>query len=221
MVLIQDKKMNIKSEMADTNANFNLTAFIDMAGKYPAVKADLNLKQVDLQKLNFSATELRMAGLVKADIKTADPNYLNGDVSIRGMQLVKDGQRFNVDTIDVHAEATAKHTLLTLKSELLSARVDGQYQLTNLAPAIINQINKYYAFGEVTKIPDQRFRFNMNIYNPKFIKKLYPCTNHLLSFQNQWFTGYEKRQFSHECLGPTSSLWRLPGGQYTSYGRQF
>lgn len=168
------QKMNIKSEMADTNANFNLTAFINMAGKYPAFKADLNLKQVDLQKLNFSATELRMAGLVKADIKTADPNYLNGDLSIRGMQLVKDGQRFNVDTIDLHAEATAKHTLLTLKSELLSARVDGQYQLTNLAPAMINQINKYYAFGEVTKIPDQRFRFNMNIYNPKFIKNFIP-----------------------------------------------
>ncbi|MGY0038362.1 hypothetical protein [Pedobacter sp. NJ-S-72] len=115
------QKMNIKSEMADTNANFNLTAFVDMAGKYPAVKADLNLKQVDLQKLNFSATELRMAGLVKADIKTADPNYLNGDVSIRGLQLVKEGQRFNVDTVNVHAEASATHTLLTLKSELLSA----------------------------------------------------------------------------------------------------
>jgi hypothetical protein len=168
------QKMNIKSEMADTNANFNLTAFVNMAGKYPAVKADLNLKQVDLQKLNFSATELRMAGIVKADIKTADPNYLNGDVSIRGLQLVKDGQRFNVDTIDAHAEATANHTLLTLKSELLSARVDGQYQLTNLAAAMINQINKYYAFGEVTKIPDQRFRFNMNIYNPKFIKNFVP-----------------------------------------------
>ena len=168
------QKMNIKSEMADTNANFNLTAFVDMAGKYPAVKADLNLKQVDLQKLNFSATELRMAGLLKADIKTADPDYLNGDVSIRGLQLVKEGQRFNVDTVNVHAEASATHTLLTLKSELLSARVDGQYQLTNLAPAMINQINKYYAFGQVTQIPDQRFRFSMNIYNPKFIKNFIP-----------------------------------------------
>jgi len=168
------QKMNIKSEMADSNANFNLTAFVNMAGKYPAVKADLNLKQVDLQKLNFSPTELRMAGVVKADIQTADPDYLNGDVSIRGLQLVKEGQRFNVDTVNVHAEASATHTLLTLKSELLSARVDGQYQLTNLAPAVINQINKYYAFGEVTKIPDQRFRFSMNIYNPKFIKNFVP-----------------------------------------------
>lgn len=168
------QKLTLKSSMADSNANFNLTAFVNMAGKYPAVKANLNLKQVDLQKLNFSATELRMAGVVKADIKTADADYLNGDVSIRGLQLVKEGQKINVDTIDLHAEATADKNLLTLKSEILSARVDGKYELTNLAAAMINQINKYYAFGEVTKIPDQRFRFSVNIYNSKLLKQFVP-----------------------------------------------
>ncbi len=168
------KKLNIKSEMVDSNLNFSLTAFVNMAGKYPAVKADLNLKQVDLQKLNFSTTGFKVAGLVKADIKTADPNYLNGDVSIRSLQVVKEGQKFNLDTIDVHSEATADHNLLTLKSELMSARIDGKYQLTNISGAIINQINKYYAFGQVTTVPDQRFRFSLNIYNPKFIQNIVP-----------------------------------------------
>ncbi|MHA4896793.1 translocation/assembly module TamB domain-containing protein [Pedobacter sp. PWIIR3] len=169
-----NEKLNLKSSMADTNANFNLTAAVNMAGKYPAVKADLNLKQVDLQKLNFSTTEFKLAGLVTADIRTADPDYLNGDVSVRSLQLVKEGQKFNMDTIDVHSEASADHNLLTLKSEVLSARVDGKYQLTKLGSAVINQINKYYQFGEVTKIPDQRFRFSMNFYNPKFLKNLIP-----------------------------------------------
>lgn len=168
------KKLNLKSSMADSNANFSLTAFVNMAGKYPAVKADMNLKQVDLQKLNFSTTPFQLAGLVKADIKTADPDYLNGDLSIRSLQVVKDGQKFNMDTIDVHAEATATSNLLTLHSEILSAKVDGKYQLTHLASAFINQINKYYAFGEVTKIPDQRFRFEVKFYNPKFLKNFVP-----------------------------------------------
>jgi len=180
------QKLNIKSSMADSNANFSLTAFVNMAGKYPAVKADLNLKQVDLQKLNFSATEFRMAGLVKADIKTADADYLNGDVSIRGLQLVKEGQKINVDTIDIHSEATATNNLLTLKSELLSARVDGKYQLTNLAAAMTNQINKYYKFGVVTRVPDQRFRFSVKIYNPKFIKDFVPA---LTTFSPSYMNG--------------------------------
>jgi len=168
------EKLNLKSSMADTNANFSLIAAVNMAGKYPAVKADLNLKQVDLQQLNFSPTEFRIAGLVNADIKTADPDYLNGDVSIRGLQLVKEGQKFNLDTVDIHSEATAEQNLLTLKSEVLSAKIDGKYQLTNLGSAVINQINKYYQFGVVTKIPDQRVRFSMNFYNPKFLSNFVP-----------------------------------------------
>nr|WP_121271067.1 translocation/assembly module TamB [Pedobacter schmidteae] len=168
------QKLDLKSNMADTNANFGLTAHIDISGKYPSVKANANLKQIDLQKLNFSPTEFKLAGLIKADIQTADPDFLNGDITINGMQLVKEGQHFNVDTILVHAEATDNHNLLTLRSEFLRAKIDGKYQLTNLGAAVINQINKYYQFGTVTKIPDQRFRFYVNFYNPKILKNLIP-----------------------------------------------
>lgn len=169
-----NQKLNLKSNMADTNVNFAITAHVDISGKYPAVKANADLKQIDLQKLNFSTTEFKLAGLIKADIKTADPDYLNGDITINSMQVVKEGQRFNVDTIIVHSEATEDHNMLTVKSEFLRAKIDGKYQLTNLGSAVINQINKYYQFGTVTKIPDQRFRFYVNFYNPKILNNFVP-----------------------------------------------
>jgi hypothetical protein len=40
--------------------------------------------------------------------------------------------------------------------------------------AIINEINKYYAFGEVTKIPDQRMRFFVKVYDSKLLKQFVP-----------------------------------------------
>ncbi|MEJ2881339.1 translocation/assembly module TamB domain-containing protein [Pedobacter sp. GR22-6] len=168
------QKLNLKSSMADTNANFALDAAVNIAGKYPSVNANLDLKQVDLQKLNFSPTEFKLAGMVKAEIATADPDYLNGDISVLGLQVVKTGERFNVDTIMVHSEADENHNLLTLKSEFLRAKIDGKYQLTNIGAAVINQINKYYQFGEVSKIPDQRFRFYVNFYNPKILQNFVP-----------------------------------------------
>ncbi|ACU05664.1 translocation/assembly module TamB domain-containing protein [Pedobacter heparinus] len=170
----KQQQLDLKSSMADTNANFALTAHVDISGKYPYIKANANLKQVDLQKLNFSPTEFKLAGTIKADVKTADPDYLNGDIIVNGLQVVKEGQRFNVDTIIVHSEASADHNLLTLKSEFLRAKIDGKYQLSNLAAAMINQINKYYQFGTVTKIPEQRFRFYVNFYNPKILKNFVP-----------------------------------------------
>ena len=169
-----NQNINIKSNMPDSNANFNLDAKVNMAGKYPAVKANLNLKQVNLQALNFSPTVLSAAGIVKVDLQTADADYLNGTVDITSLQVVKDAQRIAVDTIALTAKSTATENELTLKSEILSAKIDGKYQLTKVSNAIINEINKYYAFGEVTQIPDQRMRFFIQVYDSKLLKQFVP-----------------------------------------------
>ena len=174
-VTYANQRVNIRSNMPDSNANFALTANVNLAGKYPAIKADLDLKRVDLQALNFSSTVLRAAGKVKVDLATANPDYLNGSIDITGMQVVKDQQKINLDTISVRAKATETASELTLKSEILSAKIDGKYQLTKVGSAIINQINKYYTFGTVTKIPAQRFRFAVQVYDSKTLKTFVPA----------------------------------------------
>ncbi|TCD10273.1 translocation/assembly module TamB [Pedobacter frigidisoli] len=181
-----NQNVAIKSSMPDSNANFALDAKVNLAGKYPAIKADLNLKQVNLQALNFSPTVLSAAGVVKVDLATADADYLNGTVDITGLQVVKDAQRINVDTISVRAKSTATENELTLKSEILSAKVDGKYQITKIGSAFINEINKYYAFGTVTKIPDQRMRFAVHIYDSKLLKQFVP---ELTVFKQSQFYG--------------------------------
>ena len=181
-----NQHISIKSSMPDSNANFNLDAKVNLAGKYPAVKADLNLKQVNLQALNFSPTVLSAAGIVKVDLATADADYLNGSVDVTGLQLVKDKQRINVDTISIRAKSTATENELTLKSEILSAKIDGKYQLTKVGDAIINEINKYYAFGTVAKVPDQRLRFFVQVYDSKLLKEFVP---ELTVFKQSQFYG--------------------------------
>lgn len=169
-----NERVNIKANMPDSNANFNLNLGVGLAGKYPSVKGDIDLKRVDLQRLNFFPTQLQLAGKIKMDVPTADPDYLNADVFATGLQIVKDGQRFNLDTIQVHSKATAEANELELKSEIAHLKVDGKYQLTKVGNAIINQINKYYKFGTATPVDPQRLRFAVNIYNPKFIKDFVP-----------------------------------------------
>lgn len=180
------QNINIKSSMPDSNANFALDAKVNLAGKYPAIKANLNLKQVNLQALNFSPSVLSATGLVKVDLTTADADYLNGSVDITGLQVVKDAQRINVDTISVRAKSTSTENELTLKSEILSAKIDGKYQLTKIGSAFINEINKYYAFGTVTKIPDQRMRFAVQVYDSKLLKQFVP---ELTVFKQSQFYG--------------------------------
>ena len=181
-----NQKVSIISSMPDSNANFDLNAKVNLAGKYPAIKADLDLKRVDLQALNFSKTVLKAAGKVKVNLATADADYLNGSIDVTGMQVVKDQQKINLDTISVRAKATETTNELTLKSEILSAKIDGKYQLTKVGDAIINQINQYYAFGEVKKIPAQRFRFAVQVYDSKTLKSFVPT---LTVFKTASFNG--------------------------------
>lgn len=173
-----NQRVDVKGSMPDSNLNFNLDAQLNLAGKYPAIKTNVELKQVDLQKLNFMTSELRLMGNIKANLTTADADYLNGDVFATGVQVVKDGERFNVDTIQLHAVSTATENRLTLKSEILSAKVDGKYQLTKVGGAIINQINKYYQFEQVTSVPDQRIRFDVRFYNSKLLQRFVPELTH-------------------------------------------
>ncbi|WP_354355894.1 translocation/assembly module TamB domain-containing protein [Pedobacter sp. UYP30] len=181
-----NQKVNIISSMPDSNANFALNAKVNLAGKYPAINADLDLKRVDLQALNFSKTVLQAAGKVTVDLATADADYLNGSIDVTGMQVVKDQQKINLDTISVRAKATETANELTLKSEILSAKIDGKYQLTKIGDAIINQINQYYKFGEVKKIPAQRFRFALQVYDSKTLKSFVPA---LTVFKSATFNG--------------------------------
>ncbi len=164
----------IKGKMLDSNANFELTANANLAGKYPAVRGDINIKQVDLENLNFSTSEFKFAGKIKADIQTADVDYLNGNIFATNLQLVKDGKKFIMDTVQLNAVSTATENKLTLTSELISAKIDGKYKLSQVRNLVINEINKYYQFGEVTSIPPQRIRFAVNIYNPKYLEDFVP-----------------------------------------------
>jgi len=171
--------LHLNGHMPDSNANFSLTASADLNGKYPAVKGNIQLKRIDLQELHFSETPFVFAGKINADLATADIDYLNGNIFATGLQVVKDGKRFNVDTIRLQAASTATNNTLTLHSELLQARIDGKYQLSQVGQAFINQLNRYYTFGEVKDIPHQRFRFALTLYQPNFLKDLVPQLSQL------------------------------------------
>lgn len=166
--------LNLTSEMLDSNANFNLSAQLNTATKSPSLKANLSLKQIDLQKLNFSTSEFKLAGLIKANFTSMDINQLNGTLNVTKIQMVKNGRRINLDTITLNAVSNATENKITLKSEILTATINGNYQLSKIGNTIINQINKYYQFGETTTISEQRIKFTIQIYNAKVLTDFVP-----------------------------------------------
>ncbi len=185
---IANQRLDVKGSSADENIDFDLIASANLSGQYPQVMADLELTKIDLQSLNFIDSEFKITGNIKADVATADVDYLNGEVFATGIQIAKEGRLINIDTIEVKSVASDNGDSLTLKSEILQATVLGNYQLSKIGQAFTNQINKYYKFGTVVDtIPDQQIRFTVNIYNSKLLKDFVP---ELTTFSSSLITGF-------------------------------
>ena len=173
----QNLAMNINS--LDPNANFSLSTNIGMAGQSPSLRGTMDLKTIDLQKLNFSETEFKLAGVGTFDFSNINPDNLNGTAYFTALQIVKDGQTINLDTVSLAAVSNASGNSLDFVSEAITAHLEGKYQLTQIGQAFINEINKYYEIGTTKRIPEQEIRFNVNILNGRLIQDFVPSLTHI------------------------------------------
>src|SRR5690606_24997930 len=166
--------LQLKAGSLDSNAHFDIVAEASIAGKYPTVKGTIDLKRVDLEKLNFASSELKVAGLAVLDFPTASPDYLSGSAQIASLQVAVNGKLINMDTITLVAEATDSMNRLKFRSDIIDASLDGQYQLTQIGQAFINEIGKYYAFAPEEKTGPQRMQFSIVIHDSKLLKEFVP-----------------------------------------------
>lgn len=169
--------INADARMKDPNINFALNARVNMANKYPAVKATLNLDSINLQRLHFASSELRLHGKIVADIQTADLDYLNGNIRISNLLIVQKAQRIQLDSIGIISTANADSSTLKIKSQILSAKIAGKYKLTEVGTALQETINKYYNTGSAktkVKYSPQNFTFQAVITKTPLLTQFVP-----------------------------------------------
>jgi hypothetical protein len=167
----------ISALMKDPNLDFDLKANGSFAGKYPSVKMKLNLDSANLRKLNFYAGDFRIRGKVDADIATADPDYLNGKISLNNILIAKSGERLLLDSINIISTATSSKNTFDMKSPFMMANLNGKYQLTQLGNALTQTISQYYNLkpNKVKKqLSPQNLIFKLAFYNNPTLLKFVP-----------------------------------------------
>ena len=168
-------EITTNTSIHDPNINFTLDGKINMSGKYPSVYGTINIDSINLQKLNFSKTPLRLHGKVVADLRTADPDYLNGTLVLSNFLIVQGDRRILLDSFAVASTADANGSTLDIKSPFITAHMAGQYKLTQIANAVQATINKYYNLGSAPgNYSPQKFTFNATITKTPFITQFVP-----------------------------------------------
>jgi hypothetical protein len=169
------------ARMVDPNINFSLDAKANMNKKYPSVNATLLVDSIDLQKLGFTKDVMRFHGKIVADVPTADPDYLNANIMATDLLVNNTGQRINLDTVSLISTANADSSSLRLKTPVFYAHMGGRYKLTEVGPAVMDVVNKYYNTNLVSKTPvvktkysPQQFTFDARMVKTPLVEKFAP-----------------------------------------------
>ncbi|MBC7607629.1 MAG: translocation/assembly module TamB domain-containing protein [Burkholderiales bacterium] len=163
--------------MKDPNLTFDLATNGSFKDKYPAVKLKMNVDIADLEKLNLHAGPLKLKGQIDADVPTADPDYLNGNINLHHFRIANAKEEFAVDSIAIVATATPEKNTIAIQSSILDATMNGKYKLTQLVASLTNSISKYYdtyPTSNKIKTEPQQLAFTVNVKNNPVIFQLIP-----------------------------------------------
>ncbi len=174
---IADGDMTASAEMDDPNIDFGLDISGNFQGEYPSLQLEGDLRNIALDSINLYGYPLRLEGKIKADLETADPDHLNGEIFLTEFIAENRGERFPLDSIVIRSTATAEIDSITLSSQFLQAKMKGDYQLTKVGTAISQTIESFYnatPIYDTTSIEPQQFTFEVNLRDDPVLTHLMP-----------------------------------------------
>jgi len=209
---IEDGLFSAEALMDDKNLDFDLVANGSFKGEYPSVQLIANLKKIVLDSLNLYTSPLKLKGRITADLTTADPDYLNGKIFLTEFMAENATQEFLMDSISIRSTASAAGDSIQLKSQIIKAKLKGNYQLTQIGTALINSVSHYYNLSpsaEKIESQPQEFSFDLTINNDPILNQLVPKLNLL---EPILFSG--KFNSRNDSISATGSI---PGLEYLNY----
>lgn len=132
--------------MHDDNLDFNYTGYLNAHPDSLALIFDLNLAGVDLQALNLSEEEFKVSGSISSDLaKRYGPNPL-GKLKIYDLNVIREKLACPLDSIIVESAYRNDSSLVSIRSQVLSADFRGDLVLQELPATLSQHLNKYFAF---------------------------------------------------------------------------
>ncbi|HRO41954.1 MAG TPA: translocation/assembly module TamB domain-containing protein [Flavipsychrobacter sp.] len=146
---VAGKKAKFNLVSNDPNAHLQLDGSANFAGKYPAIYADAMIDSIDLEALNFYASEMRFHGKVHADIAELNPDYPRALVTITNPIMTTNGRRYFLDSIYIVSTPSADSgNNIVINAQTFKANIWGRTPLTKIGDIVQHHINKHYTLND-------------------------------------------------------------------------
>ena len=204
------QKVQASMSTDQKDLSFDFTGSADLASGLTAILVDLDLKNANLQALNLTQDLMAVQGRLTANLDTLSAKKINGEIGIRQLNVVKNGQLYRVDSLVVSSVDKPDKKSLKIQSDVLEAHLEGNVGLPEL-PGLVREYFRSY----LDSIPQKdtanayhsaKFDFALALTRPKILAEaLVPGLNQIsLSKFEGHFNG-AKRAFNLDILVPSLS----------------
>lgn len=133
----------------DRNLQASIVAIADLGKKQPGFNVRADILEVDLNALNFTEDTLTIRTGLIADIKGTDPNQMVGDAIISNLVVQMPTKAISMDSLILAVNNSPEFKDISLRSDILSAKVNGRFSFEELPLALDLFVQKYITTYEV------------------------------------------------------------------------
>jgi hypothetical protein len=164
----------------DENLQFTFSGDVNFNEELPDINADFQLRGANLQALNFTKDDLRIQATLQADVTGNELDNLTGDVEIRDVIIVKNGETYRIDSLLFASLRDTSQTNIRIDSDFFSGFLFGSIKPSEIGPVLSSHLNKYFHFEKDTKeekepeyFRRQDFEFAFTFRDPIAITELF------------------------------------------------
>lgn len=178
---INRKKFDGKFALNDANAQLSFNGILDFNTQIPTYAFEADIRHADLKALNLITDQqlpenLIVIGKTKLDFSGSKLEDLVGTGEFYDLTLNKGGKSFTLKklTADI-AQTEGNRRKINLSSDILQAKVEGDFQYNSIVNAIKNYLNTYfpYRFQYTTPTPAQDLVFDITLKDPIAASQLF------------------------------------------------
>ncbi len=164
-----------EASLHDENLDFTIKGDLDYTQEIPLYKLNVNLVNADFQKLNLSERPLKARGGLDVDLATSNFQVINGKASIYHIGIYNGEELYMVDSLLFVSIDQEGKSNMTVRSEILSGKFEGTFNLFTIGTVMKQHINRYFALHDESvkkfTIP-QNFKFELTIRDTDLITEI-------------------------------------------------
>ncbi len=211
--IIAKKEFTGDLTVDDPNLGLDFHGDFNYINKNIEVKATAHLKRSNFYALKLTADTVKLIGDFDLDCTGSNIDNFSGYAKFRNIVLLRNAHKLAVDSILITATGDSLHKHLSVRSNDLTASINGNYQLSKLPASIQFYLSRYipnYIKAPANVAPAQNFEFTASTFR----------IDRMLAVSFPFIRGFDSSAFSGSLNTTTNKLTlnaSVPNGTIGSF----